>query len=180
VARLDNLKIEQLTPEQKAVHDKLMATRKRVSGPFGVWLRNPELASAAEDLVIALRSHGKLEKRLYELIVLIVVRHWSAQYAWAAHEANARASGLSNEVIEAIRARKKPPFAKADEALIYDAVTELLAGKVLSAGTYERLVAQHGLETTIELISIAGLYSMVATVLNGFDVPTPNGERPFN
>jgi hypothetical protein len=36
------------------------------------------------------------------------------------------------------------------------------------------------LDTTIELISIAGLYSMVSTVLNGFDVPTPNGERPFD
>lgn len=180
MARLDNLPTEQLTPQQKAVHDKLMATRKRVSGPFGVWLRNPDLAEAADKVVLALRENGKLEKRLYELIVLTVVRHWSAQYAWAAHEENARKAGLSNEVIEAIRARKKPTFAKADEALIHDAVTELLAGGVLGTATYERLVAQHGLNTTIELISIAGLYSMVATVLNGFDVPTPNGEKPFN
>jgi 4-carboxymuconolactone decarboxylase len=172
--------MEQLSPEQKNSHAELLKTRKRVSGPFGVWLRNPPLADAANKVVLALRENGKLEKRLYELIVLTVVRHWSAQYAWAAHEANARASGLSNEVIEAIRTRKKPAFTKADEALIYDAVSELLAGKVLSTATYERLVKQFGLDTTIELISIAGLYSMVATVLNGFDVPTPNGERPFN
>ena len=180
MARLDNLPIEQFSPEQKALHAEFLKTRKRVSGPFGVWLRNPPLADAANKVVLALRENGKLETRLYELIVLTVVRHWSAQYAWAAHEANARASGLSNEVIEAIRAGKTPTFAKADEGLIYEAVTELLAGKVLNAATYERLVKQFGLETTIELISIAGLYSMVSTVLNGFDVPTPNGERPFN
>jgi 4-carboxymuconolactone decarboxylase len=174
------LPIEQLSPEQKALHAELLKTRKRVSGPFGVWLRNPALADAANKLVLALRENGKLEKRLYELIVLTVVRHWSAQYAWAAHEANARASGLSNEVIEAIRAQQRPTFGKADEGLVYEAIAELLAGKVLNTATYERLVKQFGLQTTIELISIAGLYSMVSTVLNGFDVQTPNGERPFN
>jgi 4-carboxymuconolactone decarboxylase len=172
--------MERLTPEQKTLYAELMKTRKRVSGPFGVWLRNPPVADAANKLVLALREHGKLEKRLYELIVLTVVRHWSAQYAWAAHEDNARASGVSNEVIEAIRARKTPTFVKADEALVYDAVSELLAGKVLSAATYGRLIEQFGLDITIDLISIAGLYSMVSTVLNGFDVGTPNGERPFN
>jgi 4-carboxymuconolactone decarboxylase len=180
VARLDPLPIDQLSPEQKALHAELLKTRKRVSGPFGVWLRNLPLADAANKVVLALRENGKLEKRLYELIVLTVARHWSAQYAWASHEDNARATGLSNDVIEAIRARKRPTFAKTDEALIYDAVSELLAGKVLNPSTYERLVKQFGLDTTIELISVAGLYSMVSTVLNGFDVPTPNGERPFN
>jgi 4-carboxymuconolactone decarboxylase len=179
LARLDPLPIEQLSPEQKALQAELLKTRKRVSGPFGVWLRNPALADAANKVVLALRENGKLDKRLYELIVLTVVRHWSAPYAWAAHEGNARAAGLSNETIEAIRARKKPAFARADEAAIYDAVTELLAGGPLATAKYERLVALFGLDTTIELISVAGLYSMVSTVLNGFDVPTPNGERPF-
>ena len=28
--------------------------------------------------------------------------------------------------------------------------------------------------------AFAGFYGMVSTVLTGFDVPTPNGERPFN
>jgi 4-carboxymuconolactone decarboxylase len=179
VARLDPLKMEELTPEQQRLHAEFLRTRKRVSGPFTIWLRNPPVADAANRLVLALRENGKLEKRLYELIVLTVVRHWSAQYAWAAHEGNARASGLSDEVIEAIRARRKPVFTRPDEAVIYDAVTEVLAGKPLSTATYQRLLAQFGLDTAIELISVAGLYSMVATVLNSFDVPTPNGERPF-
>ncbi|MBM3531178.1 MAG: carboxymuconolactone decarboxylase family protein [Alphaproteobacteria bacterium] len=179
MARLDPIPVEKMTPEQKALHDRMIGTRKQLSGPFGVWLRNPALADSADKVVRAVRQDGKLEKRLYELIVLVVVRHWSAPYAWAAHEAPARAAGLSDDTIEAIRARRKPNFAKADEALIYDAATELLAGKVLSAATYDKLIAQYGLDTTIELITIAGLYSMVSTVLNGFDVPPSDGSRPF-
>ena len=32
---------------------------------------------------------------MYELIVLTVARHWSAQYAWAVHEPIARGLGFS-------------------------------------------------------------------------------------
>ena len=61
MARLDPLPMEQLTPEQKALHAALIGTRKQLSGPFGVWLRNPAIADAADRLVKALRENGKLE-----------------------------------------------------------------------------------------------------------------------
>src|SRR5258707_13326526 len=96
--------MEQLSPEQKALHAVLGGTRKgRVSGPFAILLRNPPVADAANKLTLALRDHGKVEKRLYELIVLTVVRHWSARYAWAAHEGAAVAAGRSPATIEPIR-----------------------------------------------------------------------------
>jgi 4-carboxymuconolactone decarboxylase len=180
MARLDPLPMEQLTPEQQRLHAELGSTRRqRVSGPFAIWLRNPPVADAANKLTLALRENGKLERRLFELIVMTVVRQWSAQSAWAAHEANALAAGLAPEVIEAIRERRRPDFKKADEALVYDTVLELLERKPLGAASYDRLLKQFGLDLAIEIITVAGFYGMVATVLNGFDVPTPNGERPF-
>jgi 4-carboxymuconolactone decarboxylase len=179
VARLDPLPVEQLSPQQKLIHDKIKGNRPKLGGPFGVLLRNPALATAASGVVDALRSDGKLDKRIYELIVLTVARHWSAQYAWAVHEPIARDLGFTDEMVESIKARRKPASAKPEEALVYDAVTELMAGKVLSTATYNRLIKQFGLDVTIELISTAGLYSMISTVLNGFDVPTANGEAPF-
>jgi len=179
VARLDPIPFENLTPEQKTIHAELGRTRKRVGGPFAIWLRIPNLARTANDLTLALRENGKLEKRLFELIVLIVIRHWSAQYAWSAHEPNAAAAGLSPDVIAAIRERRKPEFKQADERMIYEAVSELLDSKELSAATYDRLLKQFGLDLTVEAISVAGFYGMVATVLKGFDVPTPTGERPL-
>ena len=147
MARLDPIEYDDLTPEQKVIHAKLASTRKRVGGPFAIWLRIPNLAHTANELTLALRENGKLEKRLFELIVLIVVRHWSAQYAWSAHEPNAVAAGLSPDVIAAIRERRKPDFKKADERMIYEAVSELLDTKELSAPTYDRLLKQFGLDT---------------------------------
>ena len=64
---------------------------------YAVSRRIPALAKAASGVVDALRENGKLEKRIYELIVLMVSRHWSAQYAWAVHEPLGRAAGRRNE-----------------------------------------------------------------------------------
>ena len=180
MARLDPLPVEQLSPQQKLIHDKIKGNRPKLGGPFGVLLRNPALATAASGVVDALRGEGKLDKRIYELIVLTVARHWSAQYAWAVHEPIARGLGFApTKWSRRSRPRRTPTSAKPEEALVYDAVTELMAGKVLSTATYDRLIKQFGLDVTIELISTAGLYSMISTVLNGFDVPTANGEKPF-
>jgi 4-carboxymuconolactone decarboxylase len=179
VARLDPPKMEELTPQQKEIYAAVSRSRPRVSGPFGVWLRTPPIADAANKLVNSVRDNGKLEKRQYELIVMTVAAYWTASYAWAAHEQTAKDVGVAPDVIEAIRTKKKPNFANPDEALIYDAVTSLLQNRKLPDSTYQGLLKTFGLEKTIEVITIAGIYSMIATVLNGFEVETPNGERPF-
>ena len=179
MARLEPLKMEELNAEQKAIYAQVSRNRPRVSGPFGVWLRTPPIADAANKLVNAVRENGKLEKRQYELIVMTVASHWTASYAWAAHEETALSTGLAPEVIEAIRTRGKPTFSRPEDAMIHQAVTSLLENKKLSDEAYQGLLKQFGLDKTIEIITIAGIYSMIATVLNGFEVPTPNGERPF-
>jgi 4-carboxymuconolactone decarboxylase len=179
LARLEPLKLEELTPEQKELYDVVGRGRSQVAGPFGVWLRNPALADAANRVTLALRENGKLDKRLFELIVLAAARAWGASYAWVAHEKLAIKAGLAPEIIEALRLQRQPDFKNGDERVIYDALTELLETRSLSQPGYDRLIKEFGLDLTIEIVSVAGFYGMIATVLKGFDVPTPNGEKPF-
>ena len=179
MARVDDLKPEDLTAEQQAIHDRIAGTRGGVvSGPFAIWLRNPALADTADRFGSTLRRCS-LDKRLFELMVLIVARHWSAQYEWFAHAKHAFAVGLEPMVIEAIRHRRQPAFARDDEQLIYDVVTEMNESKTLSQPTYERAVAALGLDRVIELITAIGFYTMVAIMLNAFDAPVPGGARPL-
>lgn len=179
MSRVPPLDPATLSPEQKAVHDRIKGNRPKLGGPFGVLLHNAPIATAASGLVDVLRANGTLEPRIYELIVLTVARHWSAQYVWAVHEPLGRAAGLSDGTIEALRTRSKPAFGRSDEELVHAAVSELLGGKVLGETLYGRLLEQYGLQSTIELISVVGFYNMIGTILNGFDVPTANGEAPF-
>lgn len=176
---MPDLAPEEMTPEQKRIHDEIAADRSgTVRGPFALWLRLPELADRANQFSHALRRRGRLDQRLFELMVLTVARHWSAQYEWFAHEKHA-VKFFSSDVIEAIRAGRKPSFARDDERLIYEIVTELSETRSLSPRSYDRALAALGLEQLIELVTATGYYSMIAMVLNAFDAPVPGGARPL-
>ncbi len=180
MSRVPALQLENLTTEQKRIYDEIARVRGGVvRGPFPIWLRNPELADRASQLGNVLRARGKLEKHLFELMVLIVARHWSAQYEWFAHAKAALQAGLSPEVIEAIQNRRRPESLREDEQLIYDTVTELVETRSLSQASYDRALAELGLDLLIELITAAGYYVMIAMVLNAFDAPVPTGARPL-
>ena len=177
--RVEDLKIEAMTPAQQAIHARIAGTRGGVvRGPFAVWLRNPAIAEAADKLGTTLRQ-GALDKRLFEVMVLVVARHWSAQYEWFAHARHALKEGVSPDAVEAIRHRRKPAFTRDDEQLVYEVVTEMNEARTLSQPTYDRAVAALGLDLIIELITAIGFYTMVAIMLNGFDAPVPGGERPL-
>jgi len=109
--------------------------------------------------------------------VLVVARHWTSQFEWHTHEKYALEGGITPEAIDAIRHRRVPVFEREDEQLVYDVVTELSESKALSAETYARAYDYFGEELLVELISAAGLYTMVAMMLNAFDAPIPAGAR---
>jgi 4-carboxymuconolactone decarboxylase len=179
LARFEPVNFETLTPEHKALYETVRGNRPKLVGPFSALMHNPPLAAAINEVVNAVRRDGKLEKRLYELIVLITVRHASAGYAWAVHEPLGMAAGLAAEVVDDIKAKRTPTFAKADEKAIYQATTELLTTNKVSDAAYRALIDQFGLRETVEIVACVGLYCMVGSVINAFEVPTPDGEKPF-
>src|SRR5271169_5366674 len=122
MARIDEVKREDLTARQQQLYDDIMRTRPRsgLSGPFSVWIHTPEIAEPADRLASCFRVSPKLDKRLIELIVLLMCRDGTVKYAWSVHEPVARTAGLNDQTIDAIRARKRPDLKRDDEALIYD------------------------------------------------------------
>src|SRR5579871_1901093 len=96
MSRLPALTPDQLSLEQKRLHDAIAGPRGgSVGGPFAVWLRVPRIAEAANRMGNSLRLEGKLERRLFELAILVIARHWSAQYEWFVHEKAALDAGLA-------------------------------------------------------------------------------------
>jgi len=181
MSRVPELAAEALTQEQKRIEHEIASVRGgHARGPFAIWLRLPELADGANRLGNVLRRKSRLEPRVFELMVLIIARSWSAQYEWHVHEEAARAAGLPDAVIEAIRARKTPQFEREIERVVYDTVSELVERRGLSDATYARAETVLGLDLLIELIAGAGFYAMVAMTLVAFDAPVPGGGRPLS
>jgi 4-carboxymuconolactone decarboxylase len=180
MARVEEVRRDELTARQQKIYDDISRTRGgRLGGPFSVWIRTPDIAEHADRLTNCFRPAGKLEKRLIELIVLLVARDASAKYAWSVHEPQGKEAGLAASTIDAIRARKRPDFKRDDERLIYDFVTELLRTKSVSTETYERTKTAFGLDGVIEAVTCAGCYGMIGLMLNVFDIaPRPGYVLP--
>jgi len=177
MARIEPLERDKLRPREQQLYDDIMRTRPRgnLSGPFSVWIHRPDIAEPANGLANCFRVSPKLDKRLIELIVLLVCRDATAKYAWSAHFNLAREAGLTLETIEAIRARRRPEFDRDDERIVYDLVTELLASKKVSAATFARAETAFGRDGIIEAVTCAGFYGMIGLVLNTFEVPPQPG-----
>ena len=178
MTRVPDLEAEEMTPEQKRIAAEIASFRRGfVRGPFSVWIRIPEVADTANHFGNALRLHGKLDRRQFELMIAIVARHWSAQYEWFAHMTRGLDAGLSPESYEAIRTRRVPKFASEQEKLVYDLVNELIETRTISEESYDTAVEILGLDNLIELITGVGFYTTIAMVLNTFDVPVPESVK---
>ena len=180
MSRVPDVSPEEMTPRQQELAKEIAGTREgAVRGPFAIWLRMPELAAKANEFGNALRLQGTIEKRLFELAILVVARSWSAQYQWFAHEWQALEAKVAPATVEAIRAGKRPQLDRQDEALVYQVAFELSVDRDLSEATYRAAEAHFGLNMLIELITVIGFYSLVAIVLKGFDAPVPGDARPL-
>lgn len=184
--RVRALKVEELSPRQKEVHDKIAGRRGRVGGPYPVWLHNPELCERAEALSAYARFESSLPLKLRELAILLTARFWDAQYSWSAHVDQAVAAGISREAVDAIAARREPHFEKPDEHIFYRFSMELLRDHYVSDATYKAAEQQFGTPGVIDIVASIGNFSMLAMLLNTFLVdlkkPPPFadvGTRPY-
>jgi 4-carboxymuconolactone decarboxylase len=180
MARLPEIKRENLSGEQLRVFDQIEETRGNVRGPFAIWLNTPHLAEHCLHLQHFLNYGAKLKKRFMQLMILIVARRSSAQFAWFIHARHAAQLGISPEIIEAIRTAREPHFVEEDDKLIYELVTELCSSQTLSEASHGRAMARLSKEELVELVTGVGFYGMVSLTLNAFDAPVPGGARPLH
>jgi 4-carboxymuconolactone decarboxylase len=172
--RFRPLVYDDLTPEQKTmVADLLAGTRTSLSGPFNVLLRSPEMGNHAQKLGEYVRFKTSVPRRLNEMAILMTARFWSSQYEWYAHEKLARDAGLGDEVIEALRAGRRPERMEAEEAIVYDFCTELRERKRVSDGAFRAAVDLLGEQGVVDLIANMAYYDLVSMVLNVDRYPLP-------
>jgi len=182
MARLQNITVDDLNAEQRAALGQLQTvlSQNGLGGPFSVWLRMPEIGPKIIDLFVTHRNRGKLEKRLFELMTLVVIRHWSAQFAWWAHSRRSKELGIDPQIIDAIAHHQPPKITKEDEKLVFDVTTEIMTRQKLSDTTFARAKALLGENVLIELIFAIGFYNMVGITLSTFEVPTPDGSKQLD
>ena len=179
--RLSPLDMTNLSPEQEwAVQRYKDGKIGAVRGPSEAWLRSPGMADPARQLVEHCRYDTSLPRDVVELVILVTGAHWKAQVEFWGHARMAKQAGIMDDVIEAVRTGQRPVLTRPDLEAAYDLISEYFMTNRVSAATYARALEAFGERGLVDVIGVAGTYSLVSMTLNVFDVALPEGaEAPF-
>jgi 4-carboxymuconolactone decarboxylase len=187
MTRLSYVDPAHLSAEQKTLYDSIASgprAAKRASlvdadghltGPFNAFLHLPALGAHWSAIGEGLRFRTGIDRRLFELAVLVIAVHWQSGHEWAAHARLAREAGVEEAVIEAMRAGREPALSNAGEQAVYRFVRELIVERRVGNPAYGALVALLGEAQVVELVNAVGYYVALAAMLNAFAVHPPKG-----
>ena len=165
--RMPAIPPDKMTDAQKKVAAEIAAgPRGKVEGPYWPILRSPGFAHSVQGVGAYFRYHCPLDRRINEMAALIAARSWSQQFEWDVHILQALGAGLKPAVAEAIAEGRRPEEMAEDEKILYDFLAELLANKGVSDPTYAKTVAKFGEPGVIDILGIAGYYTMLAMIMN--------------
>ena len=97
-------------------------------------------------------------------------------YEIYAHIAVAEREGMNPARLATLVADLKPTDLTQDESVAFDVAFKLARGGTLPEPLYRLAVNTFGQHGINELIYLVGLYCLVSTTLNGFNVPVPERE----
>ena len=187
MTRLSYVDPAHLSSEQKELYDSIASgprAAKRASlvdseghltGPFNAFLHLPAVGKHWSAIGEALRFRTTLDRRLFELAILVIAVHWRSGHEWAAHARLAREAGIDESVIAAVRNGETPVLDKPDEQAVYAFVHELVTGRRVGPATYGLALGLLGETQLVELANAVGYYVALAAMLNAFDVHPPKG-----
>lgn len=142
-----------------------------------VLLHHTELAQAWTELANVLKK-ASYPASVRELAILLVARHWDADFEWYAHVDNAVSAGVPPSVIEAIRTKRMPVLEDPLLAIVYTYVSSLLGKHKVSEADYRATREALGQQDLITLTALVGHYCNVALTLLAHEVPLPDGVVP--
>ena len=157
-----------------------MVQNGSLTGPFNAWLQVPHIGRAFASAGEQLRFSSSLDAVTRELVILTVGAHWRSEFEFWAHAGIARDAGMEENLISAIESGSAAAIREASTSdahlIIYEAVCKLMEHGVIPPPQLAQLTATVGESTAVEIVALAGYYTLVSFTLNTFAVPLPEGE----
>jgi alkylhydroperoxidase family enzyme len=136
---------------------------------YRVMAHHPGLLRAWADLRGHVVEQTALGPQLSEVAILRTGLRLGSDYEWSQHVVRARARGLDDARIRAVRGA--PEDMDQDDGLVASAVDALLDHHALPPGLRADLTKAIGVEAVLDLCATVGFYSVLAYLLNTYDVP---------
>ena len=108
---------------------------------------------------------GTLGRRLGEFVILRVSLHLGAWYEWASHVDRSLRIGVTREEIQRIAVRETRPGWPDMEAVLLEAVDDLMEMRRLSADTQKQLAQHFSDAQVLDIIAIQGMYVILGNMI---------------
>lgn len=184
--RITPLKPETLHAEQRFVHDeianlighsqsqvRMIDADGALLGPFPPMLKHPQFGIPALSFIKSLDNNATLDKAVREVAILTVGGVLGAKFELYAHEIMAEAFGLSPITIATLASGGSPAGLTQEQTITHEIARTLITGHIVPDSSYKLGVKLLGENGVAELFFLVGGYSLIAMVLNGFDIPAP-------
>lgn len=185
--RINPLHPDTLSPEIRYVHDEIanlvgrsqgqvnmLDAQGALLGPFTPMLHYPQFGVPALSFLRTLDTHATLSKTVREVAILTVGGMLGARFELYAHEIMAEAFGIPQNIIATLAAGGRPCGLSEQETIAHDIAHCLVTGHIVPDSTYKHAVNVLGRDGVAELFFLIGGYSLIAMILNGFDIPAPD------
>lgn len=163
-------------------HFRLVTADGRLEGPFNGFLLQPALGSRLQALGAAIRFETRLPDRCREIAILVVAATWRSGFEQHAHEPIARAAGLGDAQLEAIRSGSAADTARnwpdRTEHATVRVARSLAENGDLDDDLYREAVDVLGEAGLFEVMTLVGYYAALAMQLRVFRVPARSDDEP--
>ena len=187
--RLPLIAPSELTDEQRPLYEdmrqgiasnfnvfKTITKDGALMGPWNPWLHEPAIGKAIWDLTLAMTAKASLPDNVRQIVILVVGARFDAAYELYAHIAVAEHEGVPEARLGTLVAGLKPDDLTSEESVAFDVAYKLVRGGTLPEPLYRLAVTAFGQHGANELFYLVGLYSLVSTTLNAYNVPVPERE----
>jgi len=193
MSRLEGLRPEDLSDEQRGLYEsiaggdrardasfRLTEADGSLVGPFNTLLLSPAVGDAVQAVGAAIRFGCGLSPLVREVAILAVAAHRRSAFEWWAHEPIARRAGLTDAQLAALKAGETPDFEDSVATAAYALSQALIAGPRPGDTAFAAARKALGLDGVMELVTLVGYYTLLAQLMETFDVGVPSGEpSPF-
>jgi alkylhydroperoxidase family enzyme len=129
---------------------------------------SPGALNAVTQLSVAMRTPMELERAIREVVILRIGAVTNCQYEWRRHVRRARKLGMSDGEIASIR--QMAPEVLPPESRLAAELAEAVERKCVTDKLWQSCKETFSNSQLVELVVLAGMYSMVTRVLLALDV----------
>lgn len=152
------------TPEGRALEDRIRAARGEINPLYAALLNSPAVAHGWEQMLTAIRQKTAIPAHLRELAILRIAVLNRADYEFTSHVPYARAAGVSEDKLAAVRSGDPAPF-DPQERLVLDYTEAMTRAIAVPDALFAQVAAAFDAKGRVELTATIAAYNMVSRFL---------------